>query len=64
MIGSDRYLLLIAGLVLVLNVVNTSGEYLFGHYVIDRAAQLYGTGPETELARQQFVGTTYSSYFR
>jgi AAA family ATP:ADP antiporter len=63
MIRTNRYLLLIAALVLLLNVVNTSGEYLFGRYVLARAAELYGTGPGTELERQQFVGTTYSSYF-
>jgi len=47
----------------VLNVVNTSGEYLFGRYVVSAAAATFGTGPESEAARQQFIGNTYSSYF-
>src|SRR5262249_36184798 len=63
MILSDRYLMLIAGLVLLLNVVNTSGEYLFGRYVVAAAAQTYGDGPASEAARQEFIGATYSSYF-
>ena len=59
----DRYLLLIAALVLVLNVVNTSGEYLFGRYVVETAKATYGAGPESEVARQQFIGATYSRFF-
>jgi AAA family ATP:ADP antiporter len=63
MIAGNRYLLLIASLVLLLNVVNTSGEYLFGKYVVSTAEALYGAGPESAAARQQFVGASYSSYF-
>ncbi len=63
MILSDRYLLLIAALVLLLNVVNTSGEYLFGRYVVDAANAMYGAGPEGAMARQRFIGETYGSYF-
>jgi AAA family ATP:ADP antiporter len=63
MVLTDRYLLLIAALVLLLNVVNTSGEYLFGRYIVSTAETMYGTGPQSEAARQQFVGETYSSYF-
>ena len=59
----DRYLLLIAALVLLLNVVNTSGEYLFGKYVVGAAEAAYGAGEASAAARQQFVGETYSSYF-
>jgi AAA family ATP:ADP antiporter len=63
LIMADRYLLLMGALVLLLNVVNTSGEYLFGRYVVSTAAAMYGSGPEGAAARQQFVGETYSSYF-
>src|SRR4029079_15813019 len=44
-------------------VVNTSGEYLFGRYVINAAEPLYGSGAEGAAARQQFIGESYSSYF-
>jgi ATP:ADP antiporter, AAA family len=63
MILSDKYLMLIALLTVFLNVVNTSGEYLFGRYVVDTANATFGTGPEAQEARQQFIGQTYSSFF-
>ncbi len=63
MIFGDRYLLLIAAFVLLLNVVNTSGEYLFSRYVVETAERLYGAGPEGAAARQQFVGETFGNYF-
>ena len=60
---SDRYLMLIAGLVVLLNVVNTSGEYLYGRYVVGAAEAMFGSGPDAAAARQQFIGESYSSYF-
>ncbi len=63
MIFSDRYLMLMALLVLFLNVVNSSGEYLFGRYVVNAANAAYGSGVDGEVARQKFIGETYSSYF-
>ena len=43
MIFGDRYLMLIAALAVILNVVNTSGEYLFGRYVVEMANATHGT---------------------
>jgi AAA family ATP:ADP antiporter len=63
MILSDRYLTLIAMLTVLLNVVNTSGEYLFGRYVVDTAKAMYGDGPASQAAREQFIGTTYSNLY-
>jgi ATP:ADP antiporter, AAA family len=63
LILADRYLLLIAALALLLNVANTTGEYLFGRYVVSTAEALHGSGPESAAARQQFVLESYSSYF-
>ena len=37
LIRKDRYLMLIAALTVLLNVVNTSGEYLFGRYVVEQS---------------------------
>ena len=39
--------MLIALLTVVLNVVNTSGEYLFGRYVVDTANTMFGTDAPT-----------------
>jgi AAA family ATP:ADP antiporter len=63
MIATDRYLMLIAALVVLLNVVASSGDYLFGRYVVDLSNALPGTGVEGDAARQQFIGEVYSSYF-
>jgi ATP:ADP antiporter, AAA family len=63
MIFSDRYLFLIAVLTVLLNVVNTSGEYLFGRYVVETANATHGIGPENAAAREQFIGSVYSRLF-
>jgi ATP:ADP antiporter, AAA family len=63
LIFTDRYLLLIALLTVLLNVVNTSGEYLFSRYVVDVADRLHGAGVETAAAREQFIGATYSRLY-
>jgi AAA family ATP:ADP antiporter len=63
MIFSDRYLLLIALLMMFLNVVNTSGEYLLGRSIVDNAIQLYGAGAASEDARGKFIGDAYSSFY-
>jgi AAA family ATP:ADP antiporter len=64
LIRRDRYLMLIAALMLILNVVNTTGEYLFGRYVVEQSHALFGgTGPTAEAARARFVGETYSRFY-
>lgn len=57
LVFSDRYLLLIAGLTLLLNLVNTTGEFILGEFVVREASQL----PLGE--RSQFVGAFYGNYF-
>ena len=63
LIRSDRYLMLIALLTVVLNVVNTSGEYLFGRYVVEQSVTQFGAGPEGAAARERFVGEVYGQLF-
>jgi ATP:ADP antiporter, AAA family len=63
LIFSDRYLLLIALLAVAINVVNTSGEYLFGRYVVEAANAAHGTGPEAAAAREAMIGSVYSRFF-
>jgi AAA family ATP:ADP antiporter len=63
LIRKDRYLLLIAFMTVVLNVVNTSGEYLFGRYVVEQSVITYGAGPETAALRERFVGDVYGRLF-
>lgn len=59
LIRKDRYLMLIAALMVVLNIVNTSGEYLFGRYVVEQANAQFSD----PAARQRFIGETYSHLF-
>jgi AAA family ATP:ADP antiporter len=63
MIFADRYLMLIAFLTMLVNIVNTSGEYLFGRYVVEMANTTHGTGPESAAAREALIGGVYSRFF-
>jgi AAA family ATP:ADP antiporter len=63
MVFSDRYLMLIGMLTVLLNIVNTSGEYLFGRYVVEAANARYGTGADMAAAREAFIGGVYSRLF-
>jgi AAA family ATP:ADP antiporter len=55
----DRYLLLIAALVVVLNIVNTSGEYILGEMVTRQATSAFAdTG-----AQEKFIGGFYADYY-
>ena len=63
LIRKDKYLLLIALLVVLLNLVNSSGEYLLGRYVVTKANDTYGTSPESKTTRAEFIGQTYSRFF-
>ncbi len=62
LVFADRYLLLIAGLMVLLNIVNTSGEFLLSKLVIGEAmAQFGGDGHLAE--RQRFIGGFYGTFF-
>jgi ATP:ADP antiporter, AAA family len=58
LIFSQRYLLLIAVMILLLNVVNSTGEFLLGKLVTMDAAGLVD-----ENARKQFIGAFYSDFY-
>ncbi|MGQ9919539.1 MAG: Npt1/Npt2 family nucleotide transporter, partial [Bryobacteraceae bacterium] len=48
---------------LLLNVVNTSGEFLISSLVTEQAARAVGAGPEFEEARRRFIGAFFGDYF-
>lgn len=60
MVISNRYLLLIAGFVLLLNLVNTSGEFLLSRLVVEEAHKVAGASLEM---RRQFIGQFYAGFF-
>jgi AAA family ATP:ADP antiporter len=60
---SQRYLLLIGLLVLVLNVVNTVGEYVLGRLVVEDAAATIASGAAGGLSEQALIGQFYGNFF-
>jgi AAA family ATP:ADP antiporter len=60
---SQRYLLLIGLLVLVLNVVNTVGEYILGRLVVADAAAKIASGAAGGLGEEAIIGAFYGNFF-
>jgi AAA family ATP:ADP antiporter len=58
-----RYLLLIALLIMLLNWVNTTGEYILGSVVEDSAAAAVAAGGAGGLTEGEFIGAFYSRFF-
>lgn len=56
----DRYLLLLAALILVLNWVNTTGEYILDRILVDAAR---AQGDQSDKAVQTFIATFKGDYF-
>jgi len=57
----SRYLLLIAALLLVLNVVNTTGEFILGAKVVEAAKAATAIDPSIQM--DAFIGSFYGGYF-
>jgi ATP:ADP antiporter, AAA family len=58
-----RYLLLIAMMLMLVNWVNTTGEYILGSIVKDTAVSLVAEGRNGGLTEEQLIGDFYSKYF-
>lgn len=58
----DNYLFWIAMLVVLLNVVNSAGEFILGSLVVNEAAQRFAD-PAQQAERQRFIGAFYGSFF-
>ncbi len=59
----NRYLLLIALLMMFLNWVNTTGEYILGKTIADAAATAVAAGTTGGLSEGDFIGKFYSNFF-
>jgi AAA family ATP:ADP antiporter len=55
LIWRDRYLMWIAILIVLLNVVNTTGGYLLNRLIVSEAAARFGTGASSVAESRQFV---------
>jgi AAA family ATP:ADP antiporter len=63
MVFKTRYLLLMALMLMLLNWVNTTGEYILGSIVKETATQMLATGQNSGLTQEQLIGDFYSKYF-
>jgi AAA family ATP:ADP antiporter len=59
----DRYLLLIAVHILLLNLVNTVGEFILGKLFLQHAIEQVGAGEDFREARSLFIRTMYGTFF-
>lgn len=60
LIFQNRYLMYIAALTVILNVVNSTGEFLLGNLVTGQAQALH---PGDLAAQKQYIGTFYGNFF-
>ncbi len=63
LVFGERYLLLIALLILVLNWVNTTGEYILGRTVAQAATLAVANGTAHGLSVSEYIGRFYSEFF-
>ena len=59
MVFSSRYLSLIALMVVLLNIVNTTGEFLMSKLALENAERIASTAA----ARQQYLGAFYANFY-
>jgi AAA family ATP:ADP antiporter len=63
MVFRTRYLLLIAIMLLLLNWVNTTGEYILGSIVEEAASGMVAAAEPGAISKEQVIGEFYSTYF-
>jgi AAA family ATP:ADP antiporter len=63
LVMKNRYLLLIAMHVLILNLVNTVGEFILGSLFAQHAIDVVGAGEALEVERGELIRTMYGAFF-
>jgi AAA family ATP:ADP antiporter len=63
LIGSDRYLMLIAVYVVVFNLLDTSGDYIFSRLLVDQSIVHYGASAAAIGDRERFVGEMFGRFY-
>jgi ATP:ADP antiporter, AAA family len=63
LVMKTRYLLLMGLMLMLLNWVNTTGEYILGSIVKDTVSQTIASGKAAGLSPEQLIGDFYSKYF-
>ncbi len=59
----NRYLLYIAFFVLLLNFINTNGEYILSRVIEQRAAEAIQTGTAEGMTKEAFIGNFYAGFY-
>jgi AAA family ATP:ADP antiporter len=59
----DHYLMLIAILTVLLNIVSLSGDFIFGKLLVDQTNSVVGTAASLMKARKAYIGSYYASYY-
>jgi ATP:ADP antiporter, AAA family len=59
----DRYLMLIALLTILLNIVSLSGDFIFGKLLLDQTNHVVGTAASLMKARKAYIGSYYATYY-
>ena len=63
MVFKTRYLLLMALMILLINWINTTGEYILGSIVKEQASAMVAGGTARGLSEAQIIGGFYAKYF-
>jgi ATP:ADP antiporter, AAA family len=63
LVWNNRYLLAVAFLMLLVNWVNTNGEYILGRTVREAAARAVANGTDGGLGEGAYIGQFYSRFF-
>ena len=63
MVFQTRYLLLMAVMILVVNWINATGEYILGSIVKEHASAMIAAGTAPGLTEGQIIGDFYAKYF-
>jgi AAA family ATP:ADP antiporter len=59
----DHYLMLIAILTILLNIVSLSGDFIFGKLLVDQTNHVVGTAASLMKERKAYIGSYYASYY-
>jgi AAA family ATP:ADP antiporter len=63
LIFKHRYLLLIALLIVLSNLVNATGEFILGKSVSEQAMAAATGAPDAAVARQEYIGKFYADFY-
>ena len=63
MVFKTRYLLLMALMIMVINWINATGEYILGDIVKEQAGAMLAAGTAPGLTEGQIIGDFYATYF-